>query len=202
MNAHLLCHLTKYVRLWGPLWTHSSFGFESYNGHIKYLFHSRSSILDQLVFNIDIYQTLQLLHPHLVELESAQTLEFLDSLNGKGLQRDMTRTSEHSYIIGKTATKCLTIEESRAVGIPIGNIQIFTRLNHHGAIYHSSHYKKGAGKRNNQTCYFKVDCQKFGHLQYFVLYPWPVAVVKIFELTGNTFFGRAGQSCHRILEDY
>ncbi len=56
MNAHLLCHLTKYVRLWGPLWTHSDFGFESYNGHLKYLFHSRLNILDQLVFNLDILE--------------------------------------------------------------------------------------------------------------------------------------------------
>lgn len=28
-NGHLLSHLTKYVRLWGPLWTHSAFGYES-----------------------------------------------------------------------------------------------------------------------------------------------------------------------------
>jgi len=27
-NAHLMSHLAKYVRLWGPLWTHSAFGFE------------------------------------------------------------------------------------------------------------------------------------------------------------------------------
>lgn len=30
-NAHLLSHLSKYVRLWGPLWSHSAFGFESKN---------------------------------------------------------------------------------------------------------------------------------------------------------------------------
>ena len=37
-NAHSLTHLTKYVRHWGPLWTHSAFGFESKNGHLKHLF--------------------------------------------------------------------------------------------------------------------------------------------------------------------
>ena len=30
LNFHSLIH----VRLWGPLWTHSLFGFESYNGHL------------------------------------------------------------------------------------------------------------------------------------------------------------------------
>ena len=31
-NTHLLTYLAKYVRIWGPLWTHSTFGFESKYG--------------------------------------------------------------------------------------------------------------------------------------------------------------------------
>ncbi len=31
LNAHSLIHLGMFVRLWGPLWTHSLFGFESFN---------------------------------------------------------------------------------------------------------------------------------------------------------------------------
>ena len=58
-NAHLLLHLAKYVRLWGPLWTHSSFGFENINGQLKHLFHGRSQILNRLIFNIDVCYTLQ-----------------------------------------------------------------------------------------------------------------------------------------------
>ena len=51
-NAHLLSHLTKYVRLWGPLWTHSAFGFESTNGQLSHLFHGNSEIdiVHQLLF--------------------------------------------------------------------------------------------------------------------------------------------------------
>ena len=75
-NAHLLSHLTKYVSPWGPLWTHSAFGFESYNGHLKYLFHSRGKIVDQLVFKLDVQQTLQLLQTCLLKYESTEVLEF------------------------------------------------------------------------------------------------------------------------------
>lgn len=64
-NSHMLTHLPKYVRLWGSLWMHSAFGFESKNGHLKHLHHSWADIVDQLVFNIDVQQTLQLLHPEL-----------------------------------------------------------------------------------------------------------------------------------------
>ena len=37
-NVHLLTHLAKYVRLWGLLWTHSTFRFESKNGYLKKFF--------------------------------------------------------------------------------------------------------------------------------------------------------------------
>ena len=29
LNVHLLSHMANFVHLWGPLWTHSAFGFES-----------------------------------------------------------------------------------------------------------------------------------------------------------------------------
>ena len=47
-NVHLLTHLTKYVKLWGPLWTHSVFGHENKNGCLKRLFHGKNQIQQQL----------------------------------------------------------------------------------------------------------------------------------------------------------
>ena len=77
LNAHLLIHLTKYVRLWGPLWTHSAFGFESMNGHITSMIHSKHKIADQLVFSIDVANTLGSLQDKLLQTESEQTLSFI-----------------------------------------------------------------------------------------------------------------------------
>ena len=54
-NVHLLSHLCKYIRLWGPLWTHSLFGYEHENGQIKHLFHGKQTIFKQLLFNIELY---------------------------------------------------------------------------------------------------------------------------------------------------
>ena len=197
-NAHLLSHLPKYVRLWGPLWTHSAFGFESYNGHLKYLFHSRAEIVDQLVFNVDVQQTLQLLYPYLLKSESAELLDFLSR---KTQNRAMHKIGEHTYILGKTMRKHISAEESELLGIPHGTIETFTRVYHNGTIYHSSLYIKGEGKRNNQVCYFRKDNLKFGKLQYFVLNPYPAAIVKVFEPSGSTILERAGNSCRQVLED-
>ena len=78
LNSHLLVHLADYVRLWGPLWTHSAFGFESINGHINSMIHSKHRIADQLVFCIDVSNTLNTIVDKLVFQESEQTLDFLD----------------------------------------------------------------------------------------------------------------------------
>jgi len=201
-NAHLLIHLPKYVRLWGPLWTHSAFGFESCNGHLKYLFHSQANIVDQLVFNVDVQQTLQLLHPLLLQKESAEILEFLNAMNGSTPRRGIQQVGEHTYTLGKIMQRQVSTVKREVLGIPPGLIQIFTRIFHNGTTYHSASYFKGMGKRNNQVCYFNNDGRKFGQIQFFTLDPEPAAVVKVFEPTGSTILERAGHSCRPILEEY
>lgn len=75
-NAHLLSHLAKCVRLWEPLWTHSSFGYDSNNGHIKPFIH-KSDVVRQLLFNIDVSITLQHIYPILRDTETHETLRYL-----------------------------------------------------------------------------------------------------------------------------
>lgn len=57
-NVHSLIYVTKFVKLWGPLWTHSLFGFENMNGHVRRLFHGSRQVLDQLVFYVTAGQSL------------------------------------------------------------------------------------------------------------------------------------------------
>jgi len=69
-NAHLLSRLPRFVRLWAPLWTHSTFDFESKHNQLKHLFHEKHHIIQQLLFNVDIDITLQLLFPRLLRTET------------------------------------------------------------------------------------------------------------------------------------
>ena len=39
INVHLLQHMAHYVKLYGPLWTHSCFPFEGYNGRLLKMYH-------------------------------------------------------------------------------------------------------------------------------------------------------------------
>ena len=82
------------VHLWLELCKIITFGFESKNGHLKHLFHSHSNIVDQLVFNVDLQLTLQLLHPILLQKESPETLDYLMTTNGSAPRRGMPASEE------------------------------------------------------------------------------------------------------------
>ena len=54
INVHSLLHLADGVRNLGPLWTHSCFPFESYNGNLLKLFHGTQNVELQIVSAVAI----------------------------------------------------------------------------------------------------------------------------------------------------
>ena len=52
MNVHLLKHVTQFTRLYGPLFSHSAFGFESMNSYIKNLVHGTGHVNSQASIHI------------------------------------------------------------------------------------------------------------------------------------------------------
>ena len=201
INTHLLTHLAKYVRLWGPLWTHSAFGFESKNGH---RFHSRSAILDQLVFNMDVQQTLKLIHPMLQEHKSEETLEILQSFGGDAPRRNMRQVGDNTYTVGKVEPKKLSSTERQALQIHADScVQSCSRMFHQGTLYHSTRYAKGFGKRDSTICSFlDGHQQKFGQIQCFCLNPQPIALVLEMKESPSTLLTRAGNPCREVLNEY
>ena len=93
-NMHLLTHLCKYVRLWGPLWTHSLFPFENKNGLLKNEFHGTNNIAKQLFF---VKLTLQLLIPQL-QLSDDNIVRYLSDEDS---MPNTTKIYDHIYAVGK-----------------------------------------------------------------------------------------------------
>ena len=52
LNVHLTSHLCHYVRLYGPLWTHSAFPFEDFMGSLLSNSHGTHAIEKQVSDNI------------------------------------------------------------------------------------------------------------------------------------------------------
>ena len=116
LNAHLLTHLTSYVRRWGPLWTHSLFGFESMNGHLTSMIHSTRKVGEQLSFSIDVCHVLGSLADRLFEVENDQVLQFLSPLSEFTLERkNMTLLFPGVYSIGSLQAAFLTQDELAAI---------------------------------------------------------------------------------------
>ena len=100
-NFHLLSHLPKYVHLWGHLWTHSTFSFESKSGCLKRIVHGNSDIIHQLLFNIDVTHTLQQVHRKLIEHDSQETVSYIEQLSHLTPRSNMKCIGDHMYIVGK-----------------------------------------------------------------------------------------------------
>jgi len=89
------------VRLWGPLWTYSLFGYENKKQTHKTSF---SWKYHQILDNIDTAVTMQLMHHHISDVADAH-------------RRRMYELGDHCYIIGSSAKTILTkgchLDESR-----------------------------------------------------------------------------------------
>ena len=144
-NVHLLTHLPRYVRLWGPLWTHSCFGYESNNGYLKKFFHGKNTIHQQLIFNSDVVVTLQFLRAHIEQ--DLKVSAFLDSVSYKKVRLNMIPISEHCYRVGKSAMVELTSEQKSILHCE-RTCECFFRLFKDGEIFHSAIYKENS-RRND-----------------------------------------------------
>lgn len=203
-NCHLLSHLAKYVRLWGPLWTHSAFGFENKNGCLKHLFHGKTDIIHQLLFNTDVSYTLQCVHDKLVDVESDQTIAYVDKLSKLAPRPNMACIGNHLYVVGKCKAAMPTVEQSLALAYS-NSIDVFSRLLKDRTMYCSTSYlRSGKGKRDNTHCYYRDDdggsC--IGVIELFSSKPKLCAFVREVKTLQPTLINAAGHPCRTTLNCY
>ena len=164
------------------------------NGRLKCLFHSRSRIFHQMMFNVDIRQTLQFVHHTLAEVESEPTLNFLQS----SARRNMVQIGAHTYILGLVEA----MEEQKSLLDADGPIEVFSGLYMQWSTYTSKSYAKGInGKRNNTVCVFRTsenDCN-YGEIENFVNMSLPQAIIRVLRVQGQTILQQAGHSCRPAL---
>ena len=60
-NVHQLLHMTRSVRNWGPLWAHSAFPFEDWNGRLLKLVHGTRSAANQVAQRLSVAMTIEAL---------------------------------------------------------------------------------------------------------------------------------------------
>ena len=136
-NSHALEHIPQFIRHWGPLWTHSAFGFESKNGHLKNTIHGKCHALDQLVFAVDAALTLEK-KKNTLNTDNDDTIHFIANMTGHAPRANMTLAGEHLYKIGQSSAKSLSDEEACVVGSQ--QAPVFGRAFYNGVVFHSCSY--------------------------------------------------------------
>ena len=133
---------------------HSVFGFESKNGHLKRHIHGRGNVVPQLIFNIDVSHTLQLVHYKLAQCESEKTMNFSNASSELAPRSNSTQIGEHLYIIGRCHVKSPTSEQCAALGVE-DPIACFYKLYKNGVLYRAE--STGVcGKRDSTVCAFQM----------------------------------------------
>lgn len=117
-NMHSLDHTVPLVRLWGPLWVYSMFGFENLNGYFGNTFHGTRKIVYQMGFQIQLAQTLPDKLLELSKTESLETRTYIESIVNKK-RSNMTQIAANCYAIGKTSLHVLTAEEKIYLLLPM-----------------------------------------------------------------------------------
>ncbi|CAH1263932.1 Hypp2800 [Branchiostoma lanceolatum] len=101
MNVHLLRHLPHFVRLYGPLFAYSCFGFETFNGHIKRMVHGTTLIVNQITFTAAMTVNLQRLVKAMDPArDSTKAVKLAKKLAGYTGRKKMTELTPGVYSLG------------------------------------------------------------------------------------------------------
>lgn len=143
MNVHLVKHIIDSVRCHGPLWTHSAFCFESFNGVMTKYVNGRTDVLLQISSKYLMNNT---------------------------LRTDKKTTDDESYLMGKGKLLELTSEDEtvlRKAGFIEDNcnsLMVYARYFNGHKIYTSTLYTRC----KTRTDYFvELKNQAFGIVKYY-----------------------------------
>ena len=115
-NVHQLSHLSDTVRQWGPLWTTSTFPFESGNGLLMKLFHGTRGLPLQVSRKFIIFRNLPILAYKYISRDSDEIYEFFTNLLEiySPVQKAL-RVAEDVVLLGQYVYRPLTFEERTAL---------------------------------------------------------------------------------------
>ncbi|CAH1244423.1 Hypp7304 [Branchiostoma lanceolatum] len=165
MNIHLLRHLVLHVRLFGPLWAFSCFGFESVNGEIKRLVHGTKFVVEQITCTLAMESNLQrVVRTMTPERESPRVVRLARRLCVLEKRRNMTELGPGIHRLGilNSFPRVLDLGEDIKKAIQertgeedAGNYGVFYRVSLRGQRIHSRGYSRERA-RNNRTIEYKA----------------------------------------------
>ena len=157
------------------------------------MFHGKGDIVHQLLFNVDVLHTLQLLRPHLNRFEAEDTVTFLNTASHSLPRSSMTLLPDqlHTYRVGPLTEVKATRAELEALHLNLANrvLEVFLRLYKDGTLYYSLRWSR-CRKRDDTICSFRLcdsSTTEFGRIHFFCQSsPWLYRQLYLHKVhTGN-----------------
>jgi hypothetical protein len=184
INVHLLGHLSHYVKLFGPLWTHSAFAFEDAIGGLVKKSHGTHDIANQIVTSFILQWRL---HVQRKLMQGPLILKsFVDQLDTKSRSTQRcTQLSQSLAGVGVAKTISLDkeeesilkplLEKSSVVINAYGTVKLWPKMILQDKVIIYSQASKRVTKRNSYTVTFvdpeRPTCVRYGRVQKFVCCP-------------------------------
>ena len=181
-NLHLLTHLPKYVLRFGPLWTHSCFPYERYNGIILNGCHGKSYYLEQIAQEsrkLEFVSFLEKYFPNPQELKVLKILSKLKSaINYNYINKEEFQVYVNNDItiqyLGKPNLIFLKFEELKLLKKYLNQTEIvateqYFRLICNFDVIHSIEYDNKHPTCSNVIQYFYNDKIYFGQINQILL---------------------------------
>ncbi len=171
-NIHLLGHIPRCILLFGPMWGHNSFSYESKNRHILQLCRSPHHLPYQVARKFLIYQALPTVCSKLVQ--SKMVTAFHDKLLNYKLLVNYDRVSEmNCVLLGKPVILTITDQDLEKLDPDLRNCGsreclVYERMYYKKKKYTTSSY--GDGKKNNDS-YAMLDCGQCVNILRIVKHP-------------------------------
>lgn len=183
-NLHSLTRLPKSVSVWGPLWTHSCFPFESFNWRIKQQLQGYRGIITQTMHQFLILQNL----PHWIDIYSTSPIpsDFSNvMLNERKVEDRITANFGDVFVLSIGKLCDLSAHETDALqrtGYYVRGhheVQEFKRMYKNGMSFYTITYRAHSIHRNNSLVLLQN--QRVGELQSILSYNQQCIMI----VTGN-----------------
>lgn len=169
------------VRNLGPLWTHSTFPFESLNGELLKLFHGTQNIVFQIVSAVNINRALPTLSKALVE--GSDPHRFHSKLTSSSTPKNEVKIATNMFAVGKVTIKQISADVFEALSNLLGAVPESTTCRHFfrvkigNGMYHSLGYER-VYSRNSYTVQYEEltsgeRLRKFGVVREYLQYQTP-----------------------------
>ena len=180
-NLHSLLHMAEDVRNLGPLWTHSTFPFESLNGELLKLFHGTQNIVFQIVSAVNISRALPILSKTLVQ--GSDPHHFYTKLTSSSNPQNEIEMETSVFAVGKVTTREISADVFEALSNLLGAhpellvCNTFFRCKIDNGMYHSLGYERVYSRNSYTLQYDKLTVEgkvrKFGVVREYLQYQTP-----------------------------